>query len=206
MNDSAQCITSQPAIELGLTACSNSACLEREGRSPATFRSWRRWIPDKFGIALATIDGRLWTCGDARVRVHDPVDLQGLQLLPGARAAGPRRSLQARRRRAQRRRVQRHHLRSPHAASLQPDGQRRGDHRLRAPPPRVEGTRRSISCWTGSRRRRDARCGYRNRSTAPRPRPGTAIAPSATCCSTWARRRSRSSLPWISTSGSARSW
>jgi glutaminase len=66
MNDSAPSrITSHPAIELGLASVFESCQSDSAGEVANYIPELARVDPTKFGIALATIDGRLWTCGDA---------------------------------------------------------------------------------------------------------------------------------------------
>jgi glutaminase len=58
-------VTSHPAIELGLASVFESCRPQAEGQVASYIPELATVDPDKFGIALATIDGRLWTCGDA---------------------------------------------------------------------------------------------------------------------------------------------
>jgi glutaminase len=65
MNDSA--IPLQPAIEFGLNGVFEQCLPERQGEVASYIPELATVDPDKFGIALATIDGSLWTCGDAQI-------------------------------------------------------------------------------------------------------------------------------------------
>ena len=77
--------------------------------------------PERFGIALATVTGKLHAVGDTEFAFHDPVGLQSLRLLHGAGAGGPRSRARTRRRRAERRCLQRDHFRSAYELAVQPD-------------------------------------------------------------------------------------
>ncbi len=63
----ATCITPTPAIETGLTAIYERCLPDTTGKVATYIPELAVVDPDKFGIALATIDGRLWSCGDTEV-------------------------------------------------------------------------------------------------------------------------------------------
>ncbi len=96
--------------------------------------------PELFGIAIATVDGKLYTVGDSELLVHHPVDLESLRLrLHAGRIRAGLRAV-ADRGRADRRGVQLDHPRRGPQAALQSDGQRRRDGRRRADQGRHPGS------------------------------------------------------------------
>jgi glutaminase len=64
MNDPA-IVSAHPAIEVGLAGVFEQCLPERGGEVASYIPELATVDPDKFGIAIATIDGRLWACGDA---------------------------------------------------------------------------------------------------------------------------------------------
>ncbi|HQR52356.1 MAG TPA: glutaminase A [Burkholderiales bacterium] len=58
-------VASQPAIEVGLTSVFEQCLPGRQGEVASYIPELATVDPDRFGVALATIDGRLWVCGDA---------------------------------------------------------------------------------------------------------------------------------------------
>lgn len=66
MNDpSASRIATFPAIEVGLAQVFDQCLPISEGEVASYIPELATADPDKFGIALATIDGRLWSCGQS---------------------------------------------------------------------------------------------------------------------------------------------
>jgi glutaminase len=66
MNDSAARPLSRPEIEFGLASVFERCLPDRQGEVASYIPELATVDPDLFGVALATIDGRLWTCGDAK--------------------------------------------------------------------------------------------------------------------------------------------
>ena len=59
----------QPTSSRPWTRPTRSSGLSRKARTPTTFRRWRRSIPNLFGIAVVTADGKVYTAGDVKTEV-----------------------------------------------------------------------------------------------------------------------------------------
>ena len=60
----------------------------KEGKNADYIPALAKVDPNLFGIALVTVDGKVYTAGDVQDRGLDPVDLQGLHDGPGHPGAG----------------------------------------------------------------------------------------------------------------------
>ncbi len=67
IDSAASRVTAHPAIEFGLASVFEACLPDLRGDVANYIPELATVDPDKFGIALATIDGRLWSCGDSEL-------------------------------------------------------------------------------------------------------------------------------------------